>query len=165
MLVFKKKIYLLIVFFNSIQIIFESIKIVFFFIVEQVDKSTGAPINLHDYFPEPLFILGGLLDMTSLFLLINVLPALLALKYKGGKFEITMAGTLIGLVMCGAFVFGAIIQTACTPLYESNGNTFDGKRRLVFCTLLILSNVPYLEWAHLEWLDIWKEKSKQVQRD
>jgi hypothetical protein len=46
MLVFKKKIYLLIVFFNSIQIIFETIKIVFFFIDEQIDKSTGGEISL-----------------------------------------------------------------------------------------------------------------------
>lgn len=95
-------------------------------------------------------------------MLINVLPALLALKYKGGKFEITMAGTLIGLVMCGAFVFGAIVQTSLSPLYEKDGYTLDGTRRVVFSALLICSNIPYLEWAQQEYEDIWKMKSKQV---
>jgi hypothetical protein len=54
-------------------------------------------------------VFGGLIDMTSLFLLISVLPVLLALKYKGQKFEITMAGTLVGLVMSASFIMGTLI--------------------------------------------------------
>ena len=55
--------------------------------------------------------------MTSLFLLISVLPALLALKYKGQKFEITMAGTLVGLVMSTSFIMGTLIQESVMPFY------------------------------------------------
>lgn len=67
--------------------------------------------------PKVFFLFGGLTDMTSLFLLINVLPALLALKYKGSKFEITMAGTLVACIIAGTFIMGTIIQTSVTPFY------------------------------------------------
>lgn len=105
--------------------------------------------------------------MTSLFLLINVLPALLALKYKGSKFEITMAGTLVACVMAGAFIMGTIIQTSVSPFYYKIDPTTQAKdaieqtgiKRIVFCALLVCANVPYLEWAHLEWQDIWKMRA------
>ena len=74
-------------------------------------------IRITDQIQYPLFVFGGLIDMTSLFLLISVLPALLALKYKGQKFEITMAGTLVGLVMSASFIMGTLIQESVTPFY------------------------------------------------
>lgn len=74
-------------------------------------------IGITDQIQYPLFVFGGLIDMTSLFLLISVLPALLALKYKGQKFEITMAGTLVGLVMSASFIMGTLIQESVTPFY------------------------------------------------
>lgn len=116
MKLFKKKIYLLIVFFNSVQIIWEVVKICLIFIDNSIKKS-GGNISFIDKVPEVFFISAGLLDVTSLFLLIGVLPALLALKYKGKKFEITMAGTLVSIIMAGAFLFGTIFQMAATPIY------------------------------------------------
>jgi hypothetical protein len=167
MTIFKKRIYLLIVFFNSVQIIFEVAKIITSFIDQQLIQATGK--GFITKIPEVFFLFGGLIDMTSLFLLINVLPALLALKYKGSKFEITMAGTLVACVMAGAFIMGTIIQTSVTPFYFQPQldpktqveitveNT--GIKRIVFCALLVCANVPYLEWAHLEWQDIWKMRA------
>lgn len=111
---FKKKIYLLIVFFNSLQIIYEVAKIIIIFIEQQL-KAGGFTII--GKIPQPFFVFGGLIDMTSLFLLVGVLPALLALKYKGQKFEITMAGTLVGCVMAGSFIMGTLIQTSVSPFY------------------------------------------------
>jgi hypothetical protein len=111
-------------------------------------------------------VFGGLIDMTSLFLLISVLPALLALKYKGQKFEITMAGTLVGLVMSASFIMGTLIQESVTPFYleEDPSNAQMkiqemGVKRIVFCALLVCANIPYLEWAHLEWKEIWKMRA------
>lgn len=168
MLVFNKKIYLLIVFFNSIQIVFEVILISLVFIQEQI-YIVNPSFDKHDKIPEPLFIIGGLLDISSMFLLINVLPALLALKYKGSKFEITMAGTLISMAFAGSYVMGTIIEISVSPFYwtiENDQNVQQTSyKRIVFCFLLIFSSVPYLEWAHLEWQDIWKMRSKSVEED
>jgi hypothetical protein len=168
MTIFKKRIYLLIVFFNSVQIIFEVAKIITSFIDQQLKDATKGN-GFITKIPEVFFLFGGLIDMTSLFLLINVLPALLALKFKGSKFEITMAGTLVACVMAGAFIMGTIIQTSVTPFYcqpELDSKTQvqitvedTGIKRIVFCTLLVCANVPYLEWAHLEWQDIWKMRA------
>jgi hypothetical protein len=169
MLVFNKKIYLLIVFFNSIQIVFEVILISLIFIQDQI-KIVNTSFEPHDKIPEPLFIIGGLLDVSSMFLLINVLPALLALKYKGSKFEITMAGTLISMAFAGAYVMGTIIEISVSPFYWTTDTTDKNVqqtsyKRIVFCFLLIFSSMPYLEWAHLEWQDIWKMRSKSVEED
>lgn len=158
MKVFKKKIYLLIVFFNSVQIIWEVVKICLIFINSSIKKS-GGDITFIDKIPEIFFITAGLLDVTSLFLLIGVLPALLALKYKGRKFEITMAGSLVSIIMAGAFLFGTIFQMATLPIYSTSGTILQGRRRIVFCTLLVCSNVPYLEWALREWRDIWRMRN------
>lgn len=164
MTLFKKKIYLLIVFFNSVQIIFEVAKIIISFIDKQLSFASG--FSFIGKIPTVLlFLFGGLIDMTSLFLLINVLPALLALKYKGAKFEITMAGTLVGCVMAGSFIMGTIIQTSVTPFYMENGEPLAGSKRIVFCVLLVCANIPYLEWAHLEWQEIWKMRAQQVKKD
>lgn len=161
MFLFKKKIYLLIVFFNSIQIMFEVIWIFLNFIDTQINKM-NPEFSLLGRIPEIFYIFGGLMDVTSLFLMVNVLPALLALKYKGTKFEVTMAGTLISLILAGSFVMGTIIEQAVLPFYLTQDGVNWETKRIVFCCLLLCSNIPYLEWAHLEYQDIWRMRTKVV---
>jgi len=76
-----------------------------------------------------------------------------------------MAGTLVSIILVCAFLFGTIIQMAATPLYDRDMDNDNSSRRYVFCTLLICSNVPYLEWAHLEWRDIWKARGQEVKKN
>ena len=110
--------------------------------------------------------------MGSLFLLITLLPALLAIKYRGNKFEITMAGTLISVVVVWSFIIGTTIQSIATMLVETlAGDKFYAEdwsvstyQREIFCLLLVCSNIPYLEWAHMEWEEIWKMRRRKVRR-
>ena len=106
MVVFKKKIYLLIVFFNSISIIVEIFKITILFLDSTAFKTTQKHIIK---LPESIYIVLGIIDIGSLFLLITLLPALLAIKYRGNKFEITMAGTLISIIAVLSYIFGTVI--------------------------------------------------------
>lgn len=106
MVVFKKKIYLLIVFFNSISIIVEIFKMTIMFLDSTAYKTTQKHII---QLPESIYIVLGVIDIGSLFLLITLLPALLAIKYRGNKFEITMAGTLISIVAVLSYIFGTVI--------------------------------------------------------
>ena len=67
-----------------------------------------------------------------------------------------MAGTLVGVILAGTFVIGTLIKSAIEPFYYKDNTPQKGYQLTVFCLLLICSNIPYLEWAHLEWQDIWK---------
>lgn len=127
-------------------------KVTLIFIDETMTQN-GSDSIFKNIPQEVIYIFGGFIDVSSLFLLTTLLPALLAIKYRGNNFEITMAGTLIAVNLVFSFIFGTIIQIALDPWadYDIDYPSSDNYKRILFCSLLVCSNIPYLEWAHLEW--------------
>jgi hypothetical protein len=115
---FRRKIYLLIVVLNSVTIILQIAKIILTFIDENMSLSgadKGALLDLLMSKDAVVTFIMGLTDNAAGFLIIVLLPALLTIKYRGSKFELTMAGTIIAVSICSSYTFSVMIIAVVTP--------------------------------------------------
>ena len=111
MTVFKRKHYFLLVFMNAIGIIFESFNAAISFIcMEQENENVLSPLRKFLFNGSVGFfdILWGAYENSNDFMLVFMLPAILAMKSRE-TYELTMAGSILGISVCLSFCLGQLI--------------------------------------------------------
>lgn len=165
---FQRKQYLLILWLNSLYILWNSSMIVFTYLDENYEKESPFIHLIHDSSVMKSFS-WGLVEQATGFVLIYILPTLLAIKFRTSKDPSTMGGTVIGVVA----TFTYLVATICYGIFKSLGvkqagggkPDEDEMNSIVIrgyrVILVLISNIFFIEWAFDDYQLI-KKRNRQV---
>ena len=101
--------YLFVVWLNSLSILYEASMYVFDYMDEKWgDGQTGPFIQLINSDSDFKMFIWGLTEQATCFILLYIMPILLAVKYRTEENFITMGGTVIGVLTALSYLVGGV---------------------------------------------------------
>ena len=159
---FKRKHYLLLVCINSIMVI-ANVVICTLYILDIEHHDTKGII--HDLiYKETLtrsFILG-ILDSASMFILVNLVPSIIAVKQRTSK-GVFMAGTVIGTVLSFMYVTSSLILSTI-HLSQTNKEINENQIRYLQASFCIISNLFFIVRAVEDYEDLRQNDELNIRR-